>query len=425
MRLGGRKEAVLLFIGDLFLFAVALWLTLAVRYQSWPGPEILRAHFVPFSVIFLVWALVFFILDLYRKQTLLFGNELPALLLRAQIINSGIAVLFFYFLPTFNANALTPKTNLFLDLIFTFVLVLLWRRSVAPHIYQRRQTTIRFDCEGAEVDELKQAIATNPKHNLILVTHNPQIIVFNKYSNETPTHLLDSYRLLFRGVQFIPVQELYEELFGRVPLSLVDERWFLEQVSNYPRFVYDVFKRAMDVGVAASLGLASLVVYPLVWAAIKFEDGGPVFFVEERVGRYGRPITISKFRTMSCEPDIAARSVTRVGKFLRKTRLDELPQLGSVLRGDQSLIGPRPERLEYVELYRERIPFYDARHLIAPGLSGWAQIYHDNHPHFAAAEDATREKLSYDLYYVKHRSLWLDITIGLKTINTLLSRKGK
>jgi lipopolysaccharide/colanic/teichoic acid biosynthesis glycosyltransferase len=95
-----------------------------------------------------------------------------------------------------------------------------------------------------------------------------------------------------------------------------------------------------------------------------------------------------------------------------------------VVRGRQSLVGPRPERREYVDLYRTRIPFYDARHLLAPGLSGWAQIYHDNHPHFQLAEDATREKLAYDLYYVKHRGLWLDVAIGLKTIKTLLSRSG-
>ncbi len=425
MRLGGRREALILFIGDLVFFVVALWLTLLVRYRGWPSEELFFDHFGPFSFLFLVWAAVFLILDLYRTQTLLFGNELPTRLLRAQIVNSLIALIFFYVMPDWGELSLAPKTNLFLDLVFTFVLVLWWRRALAPRFYRPRPMTVRFDCEGAEVEELKSFIEANPKYRLRLTAHNPQLIVFNRYDLSAPAHFLDSYRLLFKGVQFVSVQDLYEEFFGRVPLSLVNERWFLEQISNRPMLVYDAFKRVIDVVVALVLGGLSLIVYPVVILMIKATDGGPIFFVEERVGRFGRPIRITKFRTMSTEVDLARRRVTRVGKWLRKTRLDELPQLGSVLRGDQSLIGPRPERLEYVELYRERIPFYDARHLIAPGLSGWAQIYHDNHPHFAVAEDATREKLSYDLYYVKHRSPWLDVAIGLKTINTIVSRKGK
>jgi lipopolysaccharide/colanic/teichoic acid biosynthesis glycosyltransferase len=115
---------------------------------------------------------------------------------------------------------------------------------------------------------------------------------------------------------------------------------------------------------------------------------------------------------------------TRLGYWLRRLRLDELPQLWSVVRGQQSLIGPRPERPDYSELYRQQLPYYDVRHLIPPGLSGWAQLYHENHPHFQPALDATAEKLSYDLYYVKNRNFWLDLKIALKTIKVLLSVKG-
>jgi len=115
---------------------------------------------------------------------------------------------------------------------------------------------------------------------------------------------------------------------------------------------------------------------------------------------------------------------TRAGRFLRRARLDELPQLLNVLRGDLSLIGPRPDLPALVEEYERAIPYYNARHLIKPGLSGWAQLYHDKHPHHGIAIDATKEKLSYDLYYVKNRSFWLDIQIGLQTIRALFSRSG-
>lgn len=116
--------------------------------------------------------------------------------------------------------------------------------------------------------------------------------------------------------------------------------------------------------------------------------------------------------------------VTRVGGFLRVTRLDELPQLWNIVRGDLSLIGPRPEVPPLVQKYKQEIPYYNVRHLVRPGLSGWAQLYHDNHPHHGEAVEATREKLSYDLYYIKHRSLTLDLTIALKTIKKLLTRSG-
>ena len=117
--------------------------------------------------------------------------------------------------------------------------------------------------------------------------------------------------------------------------------------------------------------------------------------------------------------------VTGIGRILRKTRLDEIPQLWSILKGDLSLIGPRPELPDYVAIYSQEISFYDIRSIIPPGLSGWAQIYHDNHPHHETAIDQTKEKLSYDLYYVKNRSLWLDLTIYLKTLKTILLVKGK
>jgi len=117
--------------------------------------------------------------------------------------------------------------------------------------------------------------------------------------------------------------------------------------------------------------------------------------------------------------------VTRVGKFLRKSRIDELPQIWSVLKGDVSLIGPRPELPSGVNRYTEEIPYYNIRHIIKPGLSGWAQIYHDNHPHHSADVDETKNKLSYDLYYIKNRSIFLDIKITLKTLKIIFLQKGK
>ena len=230
----------------------------------------------------------------------------------------------------------------------------------------------------------------------------------------------------------------YENVFDRIPLSLVGERWLVEHAgaSIVGRRGYDILKRLTDIIVSLVLGVISLIFYPFVWIAIKIEDRGSLFIAQDRIGRGGKPIKIVKFRSMTANDGGAysngsggqngktALKVTRVGKFIRLTRIDELPQLWNVFKGDISLIGPRPELPALVSVYEKEIPYYHVRHLIKPGLSGWAQIYHEAHPHHAVAVDDTRDKLSYDLYYVKHRSFMLDVKIALQTIRALLSRQG-
>ncbi len=420
----GKKASLLLFLGDLAAFVVSLWLMLVLRYWSLPSHELFFRHLQAFWFIFLIWLVVFFIFDLYRQQTLVFTKTLPAIILRAQILNSIIAIAFFYLSPYDNQVGLNPKTNLFINLVVSFLLFWSWRRYLSLWVYHARPVPIMFVCEGSEVDDLKREINDNPQANLRVVTSRPALIVFNKYQVPSSEQVANFYNLLFVGVRFISVQDLYERIFERVPLSLINERWFLELISHQPIRIYDFLKRSMDMILALVLGVVSLLFYPLVYIAIKLEDNGPIFFIEQRIGRNNRSIKIFKFRSMSTEADLAERHITRVGNLLRRSRIDELPQLWSVFQGDQSLIGPRPERPDYVELYREQIPYYDARHLIAPGLSGWAQLYHENHPHFRPALEATREKLSYDLYYIKNRSLWLDLKIALKTLKALLARTG-
>ena len=164
---------------------------------------------------------------------------------------------------------------------------------------------------------------------------------------------------------------------------------------------------------------------------MKLEGRGPIFTYQDRIGRNNRIIRILKFRTMlfndngDWQNKGVINKVTRVGNFLRKTRLDEFPQLWNVLRGDISLIGPRPEFPEAVKHYTDEISYYNIRHLIKPGLSGWAQIHQDKHPHHGLDSLETADKLSYDLYYIKNRSFLLDIKIALRTLKTLLSIAGR
>lgn len=423
MKVQSPREIFLLFFGDILSFYLALLLAQFVRVQKWPSLAGFTDLAVPFSFLFLAWIAVFFISDLYGKQTAISRRRMPRVVFNAQIINSVLGVIFFYFIPYFGV---TPKTILFICLIFSFILVVLWRRFLFLKAYHGRRERVLFLSRGKEVDELKEEFNSNSKYNIRVIDGDNSdsqkkqatLIVIDGYDGKNGDDDEAYYRLIFSGVRFVSVADLYEEVFDRVAINAISERWFLENISNRPKPYYDFLKRGLDLLVAGLLAVVTLIFYPIVWLMIKMDDGGPLFYTQDRVGKNGRIFKIYKFRSMRGE------EVTRVGNILRKSRLDELPQLWSVLAGVQSMVGPRPERPEYVNEYRQKIKFYDIRHIIPPGLSGWAQIYQENHPHFNIGIAETRDKLSYDLYYIKNRGLWLDIKIALKTINTLIRRKG-
>ncbi len=455
MRFSGKKETLRLFIGDIALFLVSLWVMLFLRYRRVPDLETSVEHLIPFSILFIVWILVFFISGLYEKHTLIIKHKLPTVILNAQIANIIIAVFFFYFVPYFE---IAPKTNLFIYLIVSFLFIFVWRTyGYSFFEFGKKQSAILIG-SGNEMKELRQEVNDNTMYNLqfvssidldkietidfkedilnIVYSENINIVVVDLRNEKVSPILPGLYNLIFSKVKFIDMHRIYEDIFNRIPLSLVKYSWFLENISLMPRVTYDSLKRLMDVVLSFALGALSLLLYPFIILAIKLEDGGHAFFIQERVGKNNKAIRIIKFRTMEIhhEEDGIAKigNVTKVGLFLRKTRFDEFPQLWNVLKGDLSLIGPRPEIPTLVKLYEKEIPYYDVRHLIKPGLSGWAQLYQENPPKFAKPHgvtphiphDETRVKLSYDLYYIKNHSFLIDISIALKTISRLLSRSG-
>jgi exopolysaccharide biosynthesis polyprenyl glycosylphosphotransferase len=232
------------------------------------------------------------------------------------------------------------------------------------------------------------------------------------------------------GFKVTPSPLLYEELLKRVPVSEVDHRWILDLARGaFADRTYLGTKRLVDI-VLASAGLAVLaVLFPFVALAILLDSGRPFLYRQRRVGAGGRAFTLTKFRTMrqDAENGTARWSqpgdcrVTRVGRILRRSRIDELPQVLNILRGEMSVVGPRPERPEFVQKLAEEIPFYNTRHAVKPGLSGWAQI---NQGYGDSVDDA-RTKLEYDLYYVRRQSLLLDALIVLRTIGIVLHLRGR
>jgi exopolysaccharide biosynthesis polyprenyl glycosylphosphotransferase len=446
MKISNRTEPFILLIGDIFFFVLALYIMLFLRFGRVPEESLFSSHLVPFSLLFLASVFIFYIAGLYEKHTVILKSRLPYIILQAQVSSSIVGVLFFYFVPYFN---ISPKTNLFIYLVISFTLIMFWRLYLYSFVLPRRTSPAILISSGREMEELSIEINRNANYGLRFVSivdiekgtsadiekiihetvrfNSASLIVIDLEHDKIRSLLPSLYSLIFEGVRFVSMYKVYEEVFKRVPFSILQYNWFLENISISPKFFYDALKRGIDIGLSLVFGLISLVFYPFVFLAIKMEDGGPAFIIQERVGKEGKKINIFKFRSMkSSDRGVWVMDndnrITRVGSFLRKSRIDELPQLWNVLRGDISLIGPRPDIYDLGQELAHNIPYYTVRSTIKPGLSGWAQISQDLPPQ---SLEETKVRLAYDLYYVKNRSIVLDGQIIIKTIRTLLSRSGK
>ncbi len=234
------------------------------------------------------------------------------------------------------------------------------------------------------------------------------------------------------GINLTTMTDTYESLSGRVPIDLLESDWviraFLDRAPTSG--FYRIGKRLLDLllGLVGLVALALL--FPLIALVILIDSGRPVIFTQKRLGRGGKPYMIYKFRTMKSRSDMEKEAlvtttndprITGIGKFLRKSHLDELPQIINVLRGEMSLVGPRSERVELVQVFQKEVPFYRARMLVKPGITGWAQI----HQPYAETIEETAIKLQYDLYYIEHASIWMDLNILLRTVGSVLGFKGR
>ncbi len=248
------------------------------------------------------------------------------------------------------------------------------------------------------------------------------LVVTREFPREEVDRLLYEV-VVARPVQLLELHEFHEHRFGSVPLAEIDYAWFASLAGRHYRPLTKLVKRGLDLAIAVSL-LVLLAPFLAIAAIAIRRDGGPALFSQERVGEGGGTFTIHKLRTMSHDPGRASTwttgdddRITRVGALLRKTHLDEAPQLWNIIRGEMSFVGPRPEQRSYVERLSEQLPFYNQRHVVKPGLTGWAQV----RVGYAGTLEGTAFKLCNDLYYVKNMTLSLDLTIMLETLRTLVA----
>ncbi len=433
------QKIFLLVSGDVLVLYASLLLTLVIRYDA-TWQEALSVHLGPFSFVFAVWIVVFYIAGLYDFRKITNNITFLTLFSISLVLNTLITTALFYLIPAFG---IAPRANLSLLLIIFAILQICWRRIFWYYLKQNQNLfSVVMIGNDPTIDELSRALAENPQIGYRVVDHiqNPHDLqVTENIAQKLRTDKADVvviprgvkqntelqkifYGLLSSGIAIYDVPAFYEEVFRKIPLKNIEESWFLEHIS-IRKNVYDDLKRLSEIITATLTGLFLLPLIILVALFIRLSSRGPVIFSQRRIGAQNKIFTLYKFRTMvhDAEKDGAKWAskndprVTLFGKVLRYSHLDELPQIWNIIRGDLSFVGPRPERPEFVEILEKEIPHYDIRHLIKPGVTGWAQI---NYRYGSSIEDSY-QKLQYDIYYLKNRSLILDIAIILKTLRTL------
>jgi len=442
----------------------ALILALTIRYRTTSIENHLQSHWLPFSILFCIWIIVLFINNAYdlrkSKNNILFFQNL----LLSFLANFFLGLAFFYFIPAFR---ITPKTNLILVTLLAIFLVFSWRALfnwLLGHSLLRR--SILFLGYHPRVEELILSFANDPQigfHTTAIVDPNHEAIphaiqqsvecfadpmrirsvvdIKDIHTVVIAPHLSregelekELYELLFWRVEMTDLASFYEYTTGRINTDILSESWFWQNLRESRKQYYDTLRSALDILAAILIGIIFLLFLPFIAFIIALESGRPIFIKQKRVGLNNKTFTIYKLRTMYAHgKDGMAESngpqftqandnrVTKIGKWLRKFRIDELPQAWNILRRDMNFIGPRPERPEFVEQLQERMPFYSIRHLVRPGLTGWAQVNY----RYGSTIEENLIKLEYDLFYMKNRSLLLDAVTVLKTVNILLRAVGQ
>jgi len=376
------------------------------------------------------------------------------------IINAAIWVMigitYFYINPRDSVN---PKTILLLTALFGFGLLAVWRyfhnEFLSTVIWQ---TNVIFAGLTPEALDLIKEINLKPqigyKTTGLLSTpenvpeelkHLPYSTNLNDFKNfqliVLAPHLKNDselskplYEKLFNQVEIVDLANFYEEILGAIPPFTFSPLWFSANLKEQRKKIYDRFRILLDYLIALFMAVFFIITFPIIALLIKLTSPGPIFYIQERIGRLGQPFKMYKYRTMKMVSkdggseangpqftEANDKRITVIGKALRSTRLDEIPQFINILKGEMSIIGPRPERPEFVRQLTEAMPYYPLRHLVKPGITGWAQLQQAYYGNI----DENLKKLEYDLYYIKNRDLFLDLAIILRTINVLTRMIGR
>jgi len=453
-----RLKQLALLAGDLTTLYIGLYFALYFRYLKTPGQN-LHDLLSPMTQLFLLAAVILFIAGLYDISKARNSWTFYQKIILSALVWTVFGIIYFYINPK---TAIAPKTILLLTAVTGFGLISLWRFFYNKFISTTLKYNVIFAGVTSEVKELIDNIQKEPRLGYFVTgvigeqtndssllnimfgktiaeinsqTKNPaNVIVLSPHMTADADLLKELYRSLFQQVSIVNLSDFYESVMHRIPPFTFSEGWFVANLHEQQKKIYDRFRILTDYVLATIIGVFFIATLPFIALAIKLNSRGKIFFSQNRVGRQGLIFKVYKYRTMmslaadgSAEtdgPKFAADKdsrITTVGKILRLTRLDEVPQFINILKGEMSVIGPRPERPEFVTQLTEKMPYYALRHLIKPGLTGWAQI----HNAYYGTIEENLQKLEYDLFYIKNRSFTLDVSIILRTVNTILRLAGR
>ncbi len=470
LRLRLQEHKLILAVGDLICVNVALGLTLSLRANLSLGPLLPSEQLPWFALISLLWVGLGVALGIYDLSLAAKPADSTWAAAGAALVTFAI----FLSVPILTPVLPAHRVELFSFPVLSILGLAAWRGSYSL-VLRRTQSYHRviilgagwcgrtlLECMAGQVAgdgqkrrwtsyEVLGFVDDDPAYQgavvdgvPVLGTHldlerlvqelEPEELVFAiTHTQNAPESLIDAVlRCREAGLSVTTMASVYEELTGRVPVEHAGRALDVVMPVGRPA-LYRLFllvKRLMDIGIGLLGCVFMLVVIPFVWLGNRIASPGSLFFIQDRVGQRGKIFPLIKFRLMVMDAERKTGAVwaqkgdsriTPVGNFLRKTRLDEVPQFWNVLRGEMSVVGPRPERPEFANRLAEEIPFYRARHAVKPGITGWAQV---KYRYGASAEDALI-KLEYDLHYIKHQGLFADMIILLKTLQVILGFKGR
>jgi len=445
--MNNKLKKLILLGGDVIVLYFSLYLTLVIRYLGTDQAKNWEAHFWPFTLIFMLWLIIFYISNLYNLNLAVNNLKFYQSTGKALAVAGLASLAFFYLTPDIG---IAPKTNLLIYILVFAVIFYLWRQfynfSLKSYLPKRNIGIVGYNNLAAEiVNEFKNKPhlgynlsfivddrsenGTQPISDLEQLIKNNKldtiILSYDPHQSENLRAIL--FNSLYRRINYINLPNFYETITGKVPLDNLNQMWFLENFNENNKIWFDRLKIIYDFILALIIFVITLPFWIIIACIIKLESSGPIFFIMNRSGKNNKIFKLIKFRTMKEDGNDHAPTrandsrITKFGNILRKTRIDELPQVINILKGEMSFVGPRPERPELAGNLEKLIPFYGQRTLVKPGLTGSDQISGEYH---SPSEEDSLKKLQYDLFYIKNRSMFLDLSIILKTVATVVARKG-
>ena len=419
----------LIIFGDFLSFLISFILLIFIRFSPDQYLSAIDSHTVPFLLLYLIWVLIFYIFGLYDLVTI--KPTIPYMKRWALALASSFVVglILFYLAPIFG---IYPKMNLLIQVVLFGFFSFFFRRTIYTLFAKGITEPVILVGTSTYLKELENTIKANPQIGLSIVSHlegmnemksvekitKNLVIILDKKIDSPDEKILELYK---HGCSIIDTAKAYEKYLFKIPVGYIDMSFVVENINIKKDVAYNIMTFIVNKLFAIIILVLCSPILLVSGVFIYLNDKGPIFYTQNRVGLDGNIFRLYKLRSMTtnAEKDGAVWAtgasdprVTRVGRVIRKLHIDEIPQMINILRGDLSLVGPRPERPEFVTPLEGKIPHYNLRHIIRPGFTGWAQIKY----RYANTIEDSKEKFEYDLYYIKNRNIFIDFGIILRTI---------